>query len=496
MVSRAIAGIRVTPLVVLALLAGARPGDVSGQEIRFDPRADLPEERQFDAFLDRRGYVVLETDTILGPESVITGDLLILEAEVRLSGTVHGDVAVIGGDLFLRPGARVDGDLLALGGGFYSSQRATVTGEVAWHPNDVYLVERGDDVIRIHHVRDVPEALTLHGLSGILFPTYQRVDEWTLGLGATGRLVEWGWQPSLSVEVRLKTEHGDFEGTVRQAWYPTSALEFGIEAERATRTNEDWVRGDIANSLSFFFAGDDFRNYYEADRVALFLRGSETARWAPILEVQWEDARSLVASDQFVLLASDEAIPNPAIDEGETVSLRAGLEYRLNTTRTSLRTSGTVEVADSDVAGDFDFVLGEFVADWRGPGLVGHGLEAFALVRHDLSGTLPGQRWTAVGGPATLPRTPLLSERGGRFVYGQLTYLVPVDALRLGLLGPPRLFVRGVSAAAWNEGEPASFETNLVAGVRLFVFELGTAFDVRDGFDAGVYATLRFPGDL
>lgn len=472
------------------------PGALAAQEIRFDPRPDRPEERRLETFLEG-DYVLLETDTILGPEARIEGNLLILEADVRISGTITGDVAAVGADLFLRPGSSIGGGILSLGGGLYSSSRAEIAGDVTWRPNDVYLVQRDDATISILPVRDVPETLTLHGLSGILFPRYQRVDEWTLGLGATLRHTEWDWQPSLEAQLRLKTERGDLEGTLRHAWVPTSSLQFGVEAERTTRTNEGWVRGDVANSLSFFFAGDDFRNYYEADRVALFLRGTRTASLSPIVEVEWEKASSLEASDQFVAFASDQAVPNPAIDAGEIVAARVGLELKRRTADTHLRTTATVEAADSSAAGDFSYVLGELTASWTGPALIGHGVEAFFLLRGDLSGELPRQRWTSVGGLATLPRLPLLSEQGARFAYGQVTYLIPIERFRVGLLGPPRVFLRAASGAAWNPGEPAGFETNVIAGVRLFVFELAVAADPgTSDLDPAVYATLRFPNDL
>lgn len=484
-------------VAVAALALGlSLPASIAAQDVRFDPRPDRPEERRLETFLEG-DFVLLETDTILGPETRIEGNLLVLEGDVRISGTITGDVAAVGADLFLRPGASIGGDILSLGGGLYASSRAVVGGDVTWRPNDVYLVRRDAETRRILPVRDVPETLTLHGLSGFLFPGYQRVDEWTLGLGATLRHVEWDWQPSLEARVRLKTERGDLEGTLRHAWVPTSALQFGVEAERTTRTNEGWVRGEVANSLSFLFAGDDFRNYYEADRVALFLRGTETARLSPIVELEWEKARSLEAADQFVLFASDEALPNPAIDAGEIVSARVGLEFRRTSVETQLRSMAFIEAADSSAAGDFSYVFGEVSASWAGPALIGHGVEAFFMLRGDLSGELPRQRWTAVGGLATLPRLPLLAERGPRFAYGQVTYLIPVNRLRVGLLGPPRLFLRAASGAAWNPGGSAGFETNVSAGVRLFVFELAVAVDpgVSD-LDPAVYATLRFPGDL
>lgn len=483
--------------LVALVLAPARATAQDADAIRFNPRSDQPAERQFAAFLDRGAFMRLEADTVLGPDARIEGDLLILEADVRLSGTVTGDVVAVGGDLFLRPGARIEGSVLVLGGGFYSSQRAEIAGELVYRPNDVYAVVRTPGGIRIRPVRDVPETLTLHGLSGIRFPTYQRVDEWTLGVGATVRHVGWGWQPSLEGRLRLKTERGDLEGTLRQAWYPSSGLIFGVEAERVTRTNESWIRGDIANTLSYFFAGDDFRNYYEADRVAVFLRGSRTAIWSPIVELQWEDARSLEASDQFVLFASDEAGANPAIDEGEVVSARLGMGLRRATSSTSLQAHALLEGAEADVAGDFSYLLGELQAAWAGPAASGHSVEAFLLVRGDLSGALPRQRWSAVGGLASIPTLPTLAERGARLAYGEVTYLVPVERFRFGLLGPPRLLLRAASGAAWNPGEAASFETNLIAGVRLFLFEVAVAVDPRqDDFDPTVYATLRFPGDL
>lgn len=486
-----------TLLALLGTLLGTHPATLSAQDIRFDARADRPAERWFQSFLDRDRYTLIEADTVLGPEARIEGDLLVLGADVRISGTVAGDVAAVGADVFLRPGAVVEGDLLSLGGGYYSSSRAEVRGELRWQPNDVYEVRREPGLIRIRPVREIPETLTLHGLSGLLFPTYQRVDEWTLGVGATVRYTAWEWQPSLEAELRLKTEGGDLEGTLRQAWFPTASLQFGLEAERATRSNEGWVRGDIANSLSYFFAGDDFRNYYEADRVALFLRGTETARWSPIVEVEWEKARSLEAHEQFVLFGSDDSPSNPAVDEGETVALRVGLALRRRSTLSKLQAHAVVEIADSTTAGDFSYALGELQAAWEGPAFASHRFEAFGLLRGDFSGVLPRQRWTATGGLATLPRVPLLSERGPRFAYGQLTYLVPVERFRLGLIGPPRLFLRAATGAAWNEGESATFETNLSAGIRLFVFELAVAVDPgASDLDPAVYATLRFPGDL
>jgi hypothetical protein len=170
---------------------------------------------------------------------------------------------------------------------------------------------------------------------------------------------------------------------------------------------------------------------------------------------------------------------------------------RRATSETLLQARALVEAADSSVAGDFTYLFGEFQAAFAGPAAIGHSFEAFLLLRGDLSGTLPRQRWSAVGGLASLPTLPTLAERGSRLAYGEVTYLIPIERFRVGLLGPPRILLRAASGAAWNPGNAASFETNLVAGLRLFLFEVAVAVVPRqDDFDPTVYATLRFPGDL
>lgn len=486
-------------LLILPLLpaGGWGPERLLAQQIEFTPRADRPVERRLDDFIEARRYQLITADSVLRDTASPVGNLLVLDAALRVATPVSGTVFVVDGDLFLRPGARIDGDVVVLGGGFYASELAEVSGEVTYLPNELYTVVATDVGWRIYPVREEPKAVQLHGLYGFGFPYYQRVDAVTLRWGATLRATGWAWQPSLEGELRFRTEQGEFEGTLRQYWYPSGFFQFGIEAERVTRTNEDWIRGDISNSLSYFFVGDDFRNYYGADRAAFVMRGSEAAAWRPLLAVQWEEARNKVAEKQFVLFGDDEPSPNPAIDEGETFSLIAGLGLHRRSSRSRFEGSVKVELADSSVAGDFSFIFGEARLYWLTPGFGSHEVELFGIARGDLDGDLPGQRWSAFGGRATLPTFDLLSFRGPRLVYGQGSYLVPITALRVTMIGPPKLLLRAVAGSTWGPGESADFETNLIAGLRWSIFEAGVAWD-PGGSDPNsrLYAILRFPGDL
>ncbi|MDT8435315.1 MAG: polymer-forming cytoskeletal protein [Gemmatimonadota bacterium] len=487
--------VRVLGALAAVLLSA---GGLSAQEVRFSARGDHEEEKRLDRFLDRPGYALWTADTVLASGERVESGLLVLGAAARIAGTVRGDVFVVDGDLFLRPGSRVEGNVVVLGGGFYASGLAEVAGDVAYRPNDLYVVRRNERGWSILPADDAGRPIVLHGLHGFGFPGYQRVDEWTLRWGARLQGVEWPGRPSLDFEIRFLTAPDEVEATVRQDWHPSAGLELGILAERATRTNESWVRKGASNSLSFFFAGDDYRNYYQADRFVVRGGAPEDREWRPLLEVQYEKARSLTArEDPFVLFGDADGPPNPAVDDGETISLIGSLALRRRGVSHRLGALVRAEWADSSVGGDFSFLFGEARVDWSFPGLAAHRVELFGLARGDLSGTLPRQRWTAFGGQATLPTFARLSLAGPRAVFVQAAYLVPIEALRVAVIGPPQLVARAATGAAWEEGRAADFEANLSAGVRWSGLELGVAADPdRSDLDPEVYLVLRFPGDL
>lgn len=464
--------------------------------VRWAGKAEGPAEHRLQKFLEGDEYQVWASDTVLTEADRTAGGVLLLGASARLAGEVRGDIFVVDGDLFLRPGARVLGDVTVLGGGFYGSSMAVVDGGLDYRPNDRYRAVPLEGGWVIEAVREQPPAIELHGLHGFKAPTYQRVNSVTLGWGVTGRAVAWAWRPSLEVVARFHTAPGELEGTVRQYWHPSRDFQFGFEAERATRTNESWARAAVSNSLSYLFIGDDFRDYYSADRAALVLRRPPASSWSPRLSFGWEKARSLGARDLFVFFGPDMVRQNPGIDDGETWSVLLGLEVHHNGPRSSVSAEGLVEMADSSIAGDFSFVLGEARVRWLTPAFAGHRVDVFAIARGDLGGRLPGQRQSGFGGRATLPTLAVLSRRGPRLLFGQASYLIPISFLSLGPLGHPEALIRAATGATWATGESADFDTNLVGGLRLSYAEVALAVDPADTARTSFYAIVRLPGDL
>lgn len=492
------AGSPVAALVVLAFLI-LSPASAAGQEVRFSPRPDVPEERRLRDFVREGGYRLTTRDTVVAADDTVRTSLLVLEATVRLAGRVEGDVYVVSGDLFLRPGARIRGDVVVLGGGFYSSSRAEVDGGTAYRPELLLRVVPRDGGYEILHVEERQEAVDLDGLAGFHLPTYRRVDGWTFGWGGTVRATGLAWQPTLEGAVRLHTE-GDpvAEATLRNVWHPTGTFQFGVEAERRTHSNDRWILGEFSNSFSYLFGIGDFRDYYRAERASAWVGWPEREGWGGVLSLNWEQAESLRARPLHVFFEDDEDFrPNPGVDDGRIWSLGAEVHYRRRTARSRLLARFRLEGADSTAAGEFSFLKGEATVAWRGGGWADHRVELFGIGRHDLAGSLPRQRWSALGGVGTLPTLGVLERRGPRLLFLEATYLVPVEPLRVPMLGAPAFFVRNAVGSAWREDAALKVEDNVMAGVRFLFLELQLAVDVTESeLDPEVVLGATFPSRL
>lgn len=470
---------------VLTLVGCAAP--VTAQQVHFEPRAHDPVDRQLADFLAAGEYEIWARDTILAKTEGVLGNVLVLGAVARIAGEIQGSVFAVDGDVILRPGASIHGELVVLGGGLYSSKLATVDGETLLRAAEEYRVLPAGTDYRIELIPGPPATVDLHGFYGFEIPWYQRVDAVTLIWGIDGQLNTIPWNPSLELVARLTTRNGAFEGTVRQFWHPRRDLHFGVVAERITRTRDGWIRGILSNSANYFLVGDDFANYYKANRVLFNIGRSPLAAFAPSLDVQWERASSQNAEPYFVLFGDDDRVrPNPSIDPGDIWSaiVRTAFNHRSASSRFGAELS--LEGADSTIAGDFSFLLGEASLAWESGAFLDHAIELYGIGRGDLAGSLPRQRWSAIGGRGTLPTVPVLALDGPRLVYGEATYLVPISPLTLALVGPPWIFFRGAVGSAWGEGADADFTGNLILGLRWWGGELYLAADPGD-FEPRLY---------
>jgi hypothetical protein len=505
--------------VVLGLgLLAAFPAATLAQEVRLAgaPRNDA--ERAVAEFLERGGYVVWARDTVLARDEVVDSHVLVLEASARISGRIEGDVLVVDGDLFMRTRGRVSGDVVVLGGGFYDSDLAEIGGGVTYRPNERIRVRPTAGDFEVFSVAAEREPFELDGTLGVQIPTYQRVDAVTIGWGAIARFDKVGGRPDLEGSVRFLTGPGSLEGSLRNSWYPSSRLRLGLHGSRETRSMDGWMRSTWYNSLATLVADDDAFNYYRGDRAGVESEWrskeppiwEDAATWSATVGAFWENATSLEARDTWALFKRDapegmpaDRHPNPAVDDGSHYSLVGAFEWmkRERSGRTAFGFGLEYSIdGETPVSGpgnsagtpEFTFLMAEGRVSARRVTRWGHAWDAFVISRVGVAGDVPGQRYSVLGGPGTIPTLPLRALRGPHLLYADLGYAVPV--LGMATLGGLDVFVRGSAGSAWGAGRAFGLRGAGSGGVavRLWEFQMETGVAVGSAPGDGSRAAWFF----
>lgn len=424
--------------------------------------------------LARPHLLVIAADTglTLGRATRADQTLVVVGGPVRLAGTVRGDVVVLG-DLFLRPGADIAGRAIAIGGGVYHSTLARVGGDLLSYRDVAGTAGAAADDgagglaldLRSVGPTAVPR-LSLPGTFGLRIPAYTRVDGLAVTFGPevafdTGRV-------RLEPTVTYRSHLGVIDAGVRAAAELPRRLTAELRAGRGTFTNDAWSRVDLINSIVFAGTGQDARNYYRADRLALTVgRRSDVAAGViePVVGVlterSWSLARDSAAARPFTLFGRDDARegarrPNPAVTGGRITSALAGLRVRRDTPAgTHGRAEVQVEQALAVARGGrftrvvIDLALERPLPNDRSATLLAHG--AVAAGRG-----VPSQRYAYLGGGPTLPSLFLLSQGGTELVWAEARYTLPLRVVRVPVVGSyPAFTLRGAAGAAGVNTLPA-----------------------------------------
>lgn len=414
--------------------------------------------------------------------------LLVAGATLTLEGAVAGDLVGVDANLFLRPSARVRGDVLNLGGGLYPSNLAKIGGDVVDAPLAPYSVAFEAGAVRIRGEADVP-LLDLDGVFGFEPPTYDRVD----ALG-----VRWGAglllppirrvQPRLNGWIGYASGRGAINGGVElEARRGPTRFAFG--GEERTATQDEWIRGDLRNTLSFLVKGSDHRNYYEAEVAYAELShefGRDGLGGVARLRVQLENDESLGAGTPWVLFGDDFRV-NPPIDDGRISSIVIGLAGEWIGRFAAAQAGVDLEFAEDLLGGDFAF--GRFVVsgEWAMDALANHLLQVEWRFQGPLPGTasLPRQRWSFVGGSGTLPTFETARFLGDRLVFAETQYIVPLSQrFALPIVGPPDLKFVHAFGMAWTEHARRDLEQNIGIHVEFFVPYVRIMTDPADPLDS------------
>lgn len=505
------------------LAAGlAAPAQGQGVRLAGEPRSDAQAALQ--TFLEAGDFTVWTRDTVLARADTVPGSVLLLEGTARIAGRVEGDLYVVDGDLFLRSGASVTGSVLVLGGGFYDSDVAEIGAAITYRPNEPLRVRPTEGGFEIISEVEPEPAFELDGTYGFHLPTYDRVNGLSIPIGALARLSNAPGLPELAAELTWIPAGGEVDYRLHNAWRLGERVRVGLFATRVLTSNDDWIRPVWYNSLAHFVAADDVRNHYDAEEFGLELEWTspeppvweDAPRWRVVVAGGREEAESVRRREVTVLFGGEYTNAVPwferalFITEGSIWFARLGFEWAVagRDGRTELGLAAEAGLED-DIrrveiglplpgapdrpVSPYDFLLLEGRVSLRRVTPWGHAVDAFAIGRADVTGRLPEQRYSTIGGIGTLPTMPLRGLRGPRLLYAETTYAIPL--LGDAALGGLDVFARGSAGGIQSPRDDFEPYGAIQGGLALRMWDFRLEFGAAAGStleedDPGVIAFI------
>jgi hypothetical protein len=431
------------------------------------------------------------TDLLARPDTrVIVGDtveiprgteypasVVVIGNRASVAGTIRGDIVVVGGDLFLKPGGWIEGEGIAIGGGAHNSMLGTARRGLTSYRDftfDAVTTPAGIELrYRETYVTAAAGLISLPELYGLRIPAYDRSNGLSLPLGptiaagpatvdvlATYRSQTGRVDPSVSGRVRLG----------RKQWIDGFA-------GRDTRSHESWINGQASNSLKVLLSGRDERNWYRATGGWVTLnRMFETTTMTSTYSIGAATERATAARPDsfptsgpwsFTGRTSDEGMyrPNPQVPAGTITSGLAGAKYQWLAGAVKARLDVNLEIP---VAASPSAKFVQTTVDGR-VDFPTFGTQRFRFEAHAVltaGDTTPLQRFAYLGGSGTLPTEDLLAFGGDQLVFVESRYVIPISRIQLPLVGSPLLTFRHILGSAGVQALP---DLTQILGVRLSV---------------------------
>lgn len=428
--------------------------------------------------------------------TVIDSSVVVPGSDATVAATVHGDVLVVGGNLFLWPGAHIDGRAIAIGGHVYNTKAAVVTGGLLSFPTVHIAVDSTAGGYALdYHPPVAPEGtpvVSLPALFGFRIPGYDRVDGVSAAWGP--RLSLLGDRVELDATATYRSDLGAVDAATTLDARLSDTWSITGQAGRSTLTNDAWIQPDLVNSLAVLVVGHDYRNYWRADRfdgrlVHTFYSesGQLSLSAGALTERDWSERGGGPWSFRGYGSVNGILRPNPAIEHGRLSSALGGV--------TAAYTLGQVRVGGSVlVERPFDAPNGErftqatIDATFSIPTIA---RQTLSLHTHDVltaGDTAPPQRFAYLGGAGSLPTFDVLTMGGDRMVYVAATYTIPITPLRIRFVGSPTIALHDAVGSA-GIGHLPRLEQNL--GFRLGFPFFWVSYDVdprshRDAYSVGL----------
>ena len=431
--------------------------------------------------------------------------VIVLGRDVIVEGSVHGDVIVVGGDLYMHPGGRIAGRAVSIGGGVYESMLSRIDAGISSYRDFTYDIALANGIYLLSYrevVARETSPVSWPGVFGFSVPTYDRSNGLSIGLGPRFALP----RTRVTLEPRLiyRSQLGAIDATVVLTDSLDRRTAIALVAKHSTYSNDTWIWSDLLNSADFLVFGHDSRNYFRGGRVDLTAgHRIESAAWTltPSITGRYEQTHSVrpdssCSFNPFTCSAptggpftffgrhddDDRLRANPQVRTGSIASILgsarfdwdgdgiiAGVRADIEGGRfrpSDLFVSVPEVPLDPALNSDAGFVQGTIDGTISFPTFGTQSLEISGHAVLTTPGHTPRQRYAYVGGPGTIPTLEMLELGGDQLLYLDAAYSIPIDRLKLPLVGPPTVVIRHAMGSAGVGRLPA---LDQATGLRLIV---------------------------
>jgi len=445
--------------------------------------------------------------------------VIVLGRDAIVEGSVHGDVIVVGGDLYTHPGGHIAGRAVSIGGGVYESTLARIDGSISAYRDFTYDIALSNGSYTLSYREVVARdnsPVSWPGIFGFSIPTYDRSNGLSIGVGPRFALPN----TRVTLEPRLiyRSQLGAIDGSVVLTDSLGRRTDLALTAKHSTYSNDTWIWSDLLNSAEYLIFGHDSHNYFRGGRIDLTLgHRIESAVWSlvPSLTGRYEQTESVRPDSSctfgpttitcgptggpFTFFGrhddDDRLRANPQVREGSIASAIAAARFewegngtiaglridvegaRFRPTHLFIPPSGNAADA-ADLNGDKKFVQATIDGSISFPTFGAQSLGVRGHVVLTTRGTTPRQRYAYVGGPGTIPTLEMLEFGGDQLLYLNAEYAIPVDRVKLPLVGSPTVTIRHAMGSAGVGRLP---ELEQATGLRLTLSFLYGEFLIDPG---------------
>lgn len=391
---------------------------------------------------DEDTSVTYQGNTVIKKEDTINSNVIVKGGDLTVYGRISGDVLVVGGNLYVKDGARIGGNVKVINGEVTKEDDAVIVGYIdkSSSTRQRGYREEEKDFRRTSTKLKADWASETTNLDNFIF-RYNRVEGLFLGLGSEKRYY-WDGQRSYSLygSIGYGFKSHNWRGNLglsRQFAFNDGQL-FEIEAEghSLTDTKDDWLIGVHENTAAAILIHEDYRDYFQREGWGAnvgyavqqdYLTGQVKVGYLA------DEYRSMDNRTEWSIFGGNKQFRlNPGIDESKmrSVVVSAGLN---TVTTTIYGPEGwsfltTAEIAEKNFGSDFGFR--RYVVDVRRYQPLGRYDNVNVRFRAGSSeGNLPFQKAFEMGGLGTLQGYPFKGEMGNRMLLTNAEFIVNGDFL-------------------------------------------------------------------